>query len=139
MKLDVKFYSQLTDKPAGIPDSWPGLVLEVGDDDASQPGFTRMSVSEYADYRALHQSEYDAWSNPIAAGEPARLAAFKDSKEPDLSTIRDQATQAAVDNAAFLAIASPSNAQVLVQVKALTQQNSKIIKALGRIIQRDLA
>lgn len=43
-------------------------------------------------------------------------------------TIRDQATAALQANRDFLAIASPTNAQVLVQVRALTQQNVKVIR-----------
>ncbi len=47
-------------------------------------------------------------------------------------TLRAQAVQALADNRTFLAIASPTNAQVLAQVKALTRQNQGIIRlALG--------
>lgn len=38
-------------------------------------------------------------------------------------------------NSDFLAIASPTNAQTLAQVKALTQQNTRIIKRLVQLSQ----
>lgn len=47
--------------------------------------------------------------------------------------LRTQAAQAITANRAFLAIASPTNAQTLAQVKALTRQNTAIIRALGTL------
>lgn len=46
------------------------------------------------------------------------------------ATIRDRATTALTVNRDFLAIASPSNAQTLAQVKALTRQNTAVIRLL---------
>lgn len=46
------------------------------------------------------------------------------------STIRAQAAQALATNRAFLAIATPTNAQTLAQVKALTRQTNGIIRLL---------
>ena len=49
-------------------------------------------------------------------------------------TIEEQAGAALDANTAYLAIATPTNAQVAAQVKALTRQNNKIIRlALGRL------
>lgn len=43
-------------------------------------------------------------------------------------SIRDSAAQALAANKTFLAIASPTNAQVSAQVKALTRQNQGLIR-----------
>ena len=62
--------------------------------------------------------------------------AREDAKEPLLADLKAQA-QAAIDaNVTYLAIASPSNAQVAAQVRALTQQQQRVIKALNRTLQR---
>lgn len=45
-------------------------------------------------------------------------------------TLRDRAAQALATNAAFLAVASPTNAQTLAQVKALTRQVNGILRLL---------
>ena len=52
---------------------------------------------------------------------------------PERKALRQQAAQAIADNDAYLAIASPTNAQVLAQVGRLTQQNNRIIKRLIQI------
>jgi hypothetical protein len=50
----------------------------------------------------------------------------------NLRTIEAAAATALASNRTFLAIASPTNAQVSAQVKALTQQNVRLIRlALG--------
>jgi hypothetical protein len=54
----------------------------------------------------------------------------KPAEQFNAETITEQAQQALVDNRAFLDITSPTNAQVLAQVKALTRQNNKIIRLL---------
>jgi hypothetical protein len=50
------------------------------------------------------------------------------------TTIRTQAEQAMVGNKTFLALASPTQAQTLAQVKALTKQNQGLIRlVLGKL------
>ena len=53
---------------------------------------------------------------------------------PDRKALRDAASQAVTDNNTFAALVSPSNAQVVAQVKRLTQQSTALIK---RLIQMD--
>ncbi len=65
---------------------------------------------------------------------PAALAAWLENKNPERKNIRQAAVQAVADNAAFLNLANPTNAQILNQVKRLTQQNTAVIK---RLIQLD--
>lgn len=45
-------------------------------------------------------------------------------------TLRDRAIQALAANATFLAVASPSNAQIAAQVKALTRQVNGVMRLL---------
>lgn len=45
-------------------------------------------------------------------------------------TLRSQAAQALAANRTYVALASPTNAQVAAQVKALTRQNNGIIRLL---------
>lgn len=48
--------------------------------------------------------------------------------EGNRSTLSDRARRALADNATFLAIGAPSNAQVLAQVRALTRQMNAVIR-----------
>jgi hypothetical protein len=52
---------------------------------------------------------------------------------PERKELLDAAQQAVADNNTFLAIGTPSNAQVLAQVRALTQQNNRLIRRLVQI------
>lgn len=54
----------------------------------------------------------------------------KPTEQYNSETITEQAQTALVDNRAFLAITSPTQAQTLAQVKDLTRQNNKIIRML---------
>ena len=90
--------------------------------------------------------EFLAWNNtapqPLILIDltPAELAIVKatlkaadDAANPERTDLRAQA-QAAIDaNNAFLALASPTNAQTLAQVKDLTRQNTRIIKYLRTV------
>lgn len=54
-------------------------------------------------------------------------------REPEKRDLLAAAAQAVADNDVFLAIASPTNAQTLAQVRRLTQQNTRIIRRLIKI------
>jgi hypothetical protein len=84
-------------------------------------------------------------SNLQAAAQPtinafdvteAAETTWIESQEPDLKALKDQAAAATATNTTYLAIGSPTNAQNLAQIRALTQQNQRIISALLRTIQR---
>ena len=81
-------------------------------------------------------AEQQTQGNAILAAfdwsEEAHVAWVED-QYPDRKAIRQAAAGAIADNDAFLALASPTNAQVLAQVKRLTQQNTRIIKRLIQI------
>lgn len=51
-------------------------------------------------------------------------------EQTNADTLREQALQAMVNNRTFLALATPTNAQTVAQVKALTRQNNAIIRML---------
>lgn len=60
------------------------------------------------------------------------------SERANEATIQQRATGALATNATFLAIASPTNAQIAAQVKALTRQNNGLIRlALRRFDSAD--
>lgn len=65
----------------------------------------------------------------IAAQTIAREAAVAaEAQSANRRTIEQAATDALAANRAFLALASPTNAQTLAQVKALTRQNQALIR-----------
>ena len=57
-----------------------------------------------------------------------------DRDQANSATIRTQAETALANNRTYLQIASPTNAQVVAQVRALTQQNNGVIRlVLGKL------
>jgi hypothetical protein len=59
-------------------------------------------------------------------------AAWQEDQQPERKSVRQAASNAIADNDTFLALASPTNPQVLAQVKRLTQQNNRIIRLLAK-------
>ena len=68
----------------------------------------------------------------LTAAEASELAAMDtaNAQGTNRTTIEQQAANALAGNRTFLALASPTNAQNAAQVKALTQQNNRIIRLL---------
>jgi hypothetical protein len=58
-------------------------------------------------------------------------ASYVSGRIPDLKAVRDQAAAAVSANTTYLAIATPTAAQVAAEVKALTQQMNAVIKAIS--------
>jgi hypothetical protein len=56
------------------------------------------------------------------------------NRVPERRDLRTEAAQAVTDNNTYLALGSPSNAQNLAQIRALTRQNNRIIR---RLVQLD--
>lgn len=71
------------------------------------------------------QRAYTADENTRADAE-----ALKQSAEANSDSLKSKARSAVTNNNTFLAIASPTNAQVVAQVKALTRQNNALIKLI---------
>lgn len=78
--------------------------------------------------RAAAQAVVDSfdWSD-------AAQTAWEEAQKPERKTMRESAAAAIADLDAFLAIASPTNAQTLAIVKKLCQQNKAIIRRLIQI------
>lgn len=72
---------------------------------------------------------YTADENQVADARAAQEA--RDTNERDL---RDKAAQAIALNDAFLALASPSNAQVVAQVQRLTREATALIRLTVRAL-----
>lgn len=65
---------------------------------------------------------------------PAADQAWLDAKAPERTGLRQAASAAVANNTAFLAVASPTPAQAAAQLRALTQQNNRLIQ---RLVQLD--
>jgi uncharacterized membrane-anchored protein len=74
-----------------------------------------------------------------AAAEVEALAAAATARTGAANriTLEDKATQALATNAKFLALTTPTNAQTLAQVKALTRENTAIIRLLLNRLDTD--
>lgn len=61
-------------------------------------------------------------------------ATWEENRNPERRDLLADAAQAVTDNQTFLAVGSPTNAQILAQVRALTRQNNRVIR---RLVQLD--
>lgn len=89
------------------------------------------------DFRPEATDQQKAAAQAIAAGwdwSPAADAAREEARHPERTDLRAAAAQALTDNAAYLAIASPTNAQIRDQTAALTRQLNRVIR---RLVQLD--
>lgn len=92
------------------------------------PGPNMIWDAGLGNIRPMTQPEIDAI--------PAQLKAAREASEPDLVAMRDAAAQAVADINTYLAIASPTNAQVMAELRANDQRQRAIIKALVRLTSR---
>jgi hypothetical protein len=73
------------------------------------------------------------WQHTDTAGHPTGTTAevyVLPPEEANRQTLQSRAEQALATNATFLAIASPTNAQTLAQVRALTRETTALIRLL---------
>lgn len=91
---------------------------------ATGPGWIE---AEQADGTIEHLTGYNETLIEVEAGETHPVTALANE-----TTIRDRAVTALADNQAFLTLASPTNAQTLTQVKALTRQTNGLIRLVLR-------
>lgn len=105
----------------------------------SQPFNNARRYWDFAN-RVFHDYETGAdVSRPFNAAENqmADIEEVSLSKGALREELEDKVVNAFQSNNAFLAIASPTNAQVLAQVKALTRQNNAIMKLLVSKLMTD--
>ena len=69
----------------------------------------------------------------LAAVTQEQVDAAKAAKNPEKRDLKALAAQAVADNAAYLQLTSPTNAQVAAQVRKLTQQNQRVIPRLTQL------
>lgn len=60
-------------------------------------------------------------------------AAWREDLQPERKSLKQAAAQAAQDNTEFLALSNPTNAQLLAQLRRLSQQNTAVIRRLVQI------
>lgn len=100
-------------------------------------GVARLANGVRIDFRPEATAQQRQQAQAVADGwdwSESAQAAREDARQPERTQLRAAAAQAVADNDAFLTLASPTNAQTLAQVRALTRQNSRIIK---RLVQLD--
>lgn len=74
------------------------------------------------------------WESTEFVPEPGTLEAQDKVHHENAGTLRSRAEQALATNTAFLANPTPTNAQTLAQVKALTRQSSALTRlALAKL------
>lgn len=84
-------------------------------------------------YTAWNQAGAVTTTRPYTAAETARAAAEAAALTADANgaTVRSRAQAALTANATFLAISgTPTNAQILAQVRQLTKENNAVIRLL---------
>lgn len=92
---------------------------------------TRVAVSGDLLLLADLDEAQRAAASAVIAAHPATAQAALDTAtaaNANEATIRQHAAGALTSNKAFLALTSPTNAQVLAQVKALTRQQNGLIR-----------
>ncbi len=104
-----------------IPDdAWPaGDLIEWADD-------------ETRTHHDFFSAEPDVITRPYTDDENAEAdeRAAVEQAGKDETTLRTQAASGLADNATFLALTAPTNAQTLAQVKALTRQMDSLARLM---------
>lgn len=104
------------------------------------PGTTNIAQSwdDSTDtYTAYDQAGNVTTTRPFTAEETARAQALEAAATAsnNFATVRTAATNAIASNQTFLGIASPTNAQAVAQIQALTRQ----VNALIRLVLNELS
>lgn len=98
---------------------------------ASELGSTDLSMTDDGTTRVVACYDPAITQAQLQAAVDAHVAIDEDGNR---TTLEQRAANALQTNRDFLALATPTNAQVVAQVKALTRQNNGIIRLLlGRL------
>lgn len=102
-----------------------------------------VSVGFYGDPATVEIAFAPEATGPQMAAARAAVAAFDwsaaaqdawgDAQQPERTTLRQAATQAVTDIDSYLAIGSPTNAQVATQVRRLSQISRAVIRRLAQL------
>jgi hypothetical protein len=108
------------------------VTYHPGGKTTNAPGLGRASEarSDTRTFVTWNTAGAQTSTRPLTAEENARMdeAVADQTRDEAKRTVAERAAAALDINAAFLAIASPTNAQTLAQVKALTRQTSGLIR-----------
>lgn len=100
---------------------------------------TGVTASVFIGFKPQATAEQQEAAHAVVAGfdwSAEAHAAWRDSLEPHLAALRDQATAAVADIESYLTIADAATAgQVRAEVKAIDQRQRGVIRALARAIQ----
>lgn len=108
--------------PAAVP-----LVDYVVTDDGTGPQITVWSP-------ALGPEPTPA---QLAAVTDQQVTAARKAREPDLNDLADRADQMVVDIDAYLALAAPTDAQLRRQIRDLSQNQRRLLRAVVRLMEKD--
>lgn len=110
----------------GLATAPPDLVAATGWTqvvDTARPADTATTTHDYS-VTLVNGTPTVTWTQRAKTTEEQA----NDTQQTNRSTIQTQAADAMAGNRTFLALASPTNAQVVAQVKALTRQNNAVIR-----------
>lgn len=102
----------------GSVEEWADSRLIAKWDDVART-FTRWDENGVQ----IEQRVYTQWEN-----EQADLREGAEALSTNERTLRDRATSALANNADYLDLVSPSNAQALAQIRSLTKQMNALIR-----------
>jgi hypothetical protein len=131
---DTWQYLTPQDPEGGIPDEWVWERLRLLRYSLLSQSDSRVGTDAPGDvdaWKAYRQQLRDLPANttdPRQAVWPAPPTST--TRNPNRVAIEEQAAQALDVNRTFLALATPTNAQTLAQVKALSRQNVRVIRLL---------
>lgn len=100
-------------------------VVDVSITTAGQAATVRVFPAEQQAAAQAAINTFD-WS-------PAAHAAWLENQNPERKTLRQAAAQAVADIDAYLALANPTNAQVVAHVRRLSQITRAVVRRLAQI------
>jgi hypothetical protein len=114
-------------------DAQDGRIVPPAGQHASSPlAFDETSNAAVCDAIGLAPLQYTVVAGVLKRNGVTVAVAADDPATADKKALLANAAQAVSDNNTYLAIGSPTNAQVAAQVRTLTQQNNRIIKRLAQ-------
>ena len=125
--------AQTTTVPSSLAGSfWNQLQTVAGmvapDDLGNNQALFELQVASDGTLTVLRPDTVDPAAVTAAAQATLNAATAQQTATTNAATLRQKAQQALTVNSNFLALASPTNAQTLAQVQALTRECSALIR-----------